>query len=103
MSNEQINFNKRMELMSDGIIGKSGNRLVMDGEDGEKRLVDEPEMIHTSREWKRRGYKVKRHQQPVSKLDIFKYAGKTEDGKKEYMTVEALFFASSQVEVLQEV
>ncbi len=103
MSNEQIIFNKRMELMNSGIIGKSGNRLVMDGENGEKRLVDEPEMIHTSREWKRRGYKVKRQQQPISKLEIFKFTGKTKDGKKDYKTVEALFFASSQVEVLADI
>ncbi len=103
MSNETLIFQKRVELMNSGVIGKSGNRLVRTGENGKKELIDEPELIHTAREWKRRGYKVMRQQQPVSKLDIFKFTGKTKDGKKEYKIVEALFFASSQVEALQEV
>ncbi|WP_029231584.1 hypothetical protein [Butyrivibrio sp. VCB2006] len=103
MSNEQLIWNKRIELMNAGIIGKSGNRLVKNGENGKKELIDEPELIHTAREWKRRGYRVMRQQQPVSKLDIFKFTGKTKDGKKEYKTIEALFFAASQVEAIADI
>ena len=47
MSNEQLIWNKRIELMNAGIIGKSGNRLVKNGENGilipmnqEKALLD---------------------------------------------------------------
>ncbi len=103
MTNEQIIFNERMELMKNGIIGKSGRKIVVADMDGAQKEIEEPEQLHTYSEWKKRGYTVKHGQHAVSKLTIWKHtakkAEKEGDKDKEKMFLKtAFFFSASQVE-----
>ena len=106
MTNEQIIFNNRMELMKAGIIGTTGKNIVIEDEEGRKTLTREPEQIHTYMEWKRRGYTVKHGEKAVSEIPIWKCRGgrKGKEGEvqgKMFMK-QAFFFKASQVEPTEE-
>lgn len=103
MTNEQIIFNERMELMKNGIIGKSGRKILVADMYGNQKEIEEPEQMHTYAEWKKRGYTVKHGQHAVSKLTIWKHtrakAEKEGDKDKEKMFMKtAFFFSASQVD-----
>ena len=106
MTNEQIIFNERMELMKNGIIGKSGNMIVVEDMDGLKKQIEEPEQMHTFMEWKKRGYSVKHGEKAVSKIPIWKHTTKKakndgeSDQEKMFMKM-AFFFTASQVEPIK--
>ena len=106
MTNEQIIFSNRMELMKAGIIGTTGKNIVIECEDGQKSLVKEPEQIHTYMEWKRRGYLVRHGEKAVSTFSIWKCSrpkeGEEGDKKEKMFLKQAFFFKESQVEPLEE-
>ena len=103
MTNEQIIFNERIGLMNNGIIGKSGNMIIVQDMDGNKQTIEEPEQIHTFMEWKKRGYTVKHGEKAISKFPIWKHTTKKaknegeSDTEQIFMKV-AFFFKASQVE-----
>ena len=107
MTNEQIIWANRLELMEKGIIGKTGRFIPIEDMDGKKSFIAEPEQIHTYMEWKRRGFKVRHGEKAVSKLTIWKHAPKkkgeedSEDKDKMFMK-QAFFFKASQVEPIKE-
>lgn len=106
ITNEQIIFNARFELMGQGKIGSTGRMIVMQDDDGNEKEIPEPEIIHTFNGWKERGYKVKKGEHAVAKLGIWKYSEKPEDedgkekvGRGGYCFIkQSCFFAASQVE-----
>lgn len=103
MTNEQIIFNERMELMKNGTIGKSGRKIIVADADGNEKEIEEPEQMHTYSEWKKRGYTVKHGEKAISKFLIWKHITKKsehdgeEDHEKMFMK-SACFFKASQVE-----
>ena len=106
VTNEQIIFNNRMELMKAGIIGSTGKNIVIEDEEGRKTLTKEPEQIHTYMEWKRRGYTVKHGEKAVSEIPIWKCMGgrKGKEGEEQgkMFMKQAFFFKASQVEPTEE-
>ena len=72
MTNEQIIFSNRLQLMNSGVIGTTGRNIVIEDSEGRKTLTKEPEEIHTYMEWKRRGYTVRHGEKCISRLPIWK-------------------------------
>ncbi len=128
MTNAQIIFNEAIALMKDGKIGTTGRQITIEYEkDGEqiKETIDEPEAIHTYKEWQNLGQQVQKGQKAIAKFTIWMYTSKTKklskedadsinsmvinsDGSKaqegdevqtkgHYYMKEAAFFAASQV------
>ena len=80
---------------------------VKDGNEIEK-VIPEPEMIHTFQHWKSLGFKVKKGEHAVARIEIWKHASKTEtdengeeiDKSRMFRKV-ACFFSMSQVERME--
>lgn len=86
MTNAQIIFNKALELMNNGVIGTTGRQITIEYEkDGEKvkETVNEPEPIHTYKEWQNLGQQVQKGQKAIAKFTIWMYASKTKQYTKE--------------------
>ncbi|MCR5357173.1 MAG: hypothetical protein K6E63_07190 [Lachnospiraceae bacterium] len=107
MTNEQIIFNARCQLMEEGLIGTTGRTLVMEMEDGTTKTVPEPEEIHTYAFWKQeRGLQVKHGEHAVCTLQIWKCKKKKkkeaqEDDKEIMFLTKGFFFSQNQVEAVQ--
>jgi predicted transcriptional regulator len=106
MTNEQIIFEKRCELMDAGIIGTTGRYYNVVDEDGNEKRLMEPEEIHTFSAWKALGYGVKRKEKAVAKFPIWKYVEKkkeAEEQEEERVFLKmSCFFSFSQVEKMGE-
>ena len=105
MTNAQIIFNARVQLMEAGKIGTTGRAVEVQNEKGETVIMKEPEEIHTFLAWKEKGYSVRKGEKAVAKFTIWKYVNdkiETEDGEAEtrgkcFMKC-AAFFSAAQVE-----
>jgi len=116
MTNAQTIFNESVRLMKDGIIGTTGNKITITYEkDGQNitEVIDEPEPIHTFAAWKSLGFKVKKGEKSIAKIDIWKctikpesMTSKDEHGEEVTITEDtknmfrktAYFFKLTQVE-----
>lgn len=86
MTNAQIIFNESIALMKEGQIGTTGRQITIEYEkNGEmvKETVNEPEAIHTYKEWQNLGMQVQKGQKAVAKFTIWMYASKTKTYTKE--------------------
>lgn len=111
MTNEMIILWESVDLMEQGIIGTTGRTFEVEDKDGNKRLLREPEPIHTFDGWKERGYAVKKGEHAVASFMIWKYiSGKRNNEEAEAETVsvggrcimkKAFFFKTSQVEKIK--
>ena len=112
MTNAQIIFNERINLLNAGKIAATGRILEVVDNSGKKSQIPEPEEIHTYSAWRQLGFQVKRGQKAVSKFPIWKHVvkakpegekGTTEGEPSEpeaarmFLKVSA-FFSRSQVE-----
>ena len=125
MTNAQIIFNESLDLMNEGIIGTTGRQITIKYEkDGEEitEIVNEPEAIHTYKEWQNLGMQVQKGQKAIAKFTIWMYTDKKSKLSKEdadkinaiaeginaqegdeisknghYYMKEAAFFSASQV------
>lgn len=108
MTNEQIILNVRLQLMEEGKIGSTGRFFEMQGQDGTRKKVPEPEEIHSFSRWKECGYGVKKGEKAIAKVEIWKYAeskkpeSDEEETKERIFKKSAFFFSASQVEPLRE-
>lgn len=86
MNNAQIIFNESIALMKDGIIGTTGRQITIEYEkDGEKvkEVINEPEPIHTYKEWQKAGFQVQKGQKAIAKFTIWMFADKKKKLTKE--------------------
>lgn len=105
MTNEQIIFNARCELLEAVKIGTTGRTLTIENPDGTRSQMPEPEEMHTFAAWKSIGYSVKKGEKAITKITIWKHSAKkvesedgTEEEKNRMFMKTAAFFAASQVE-----
>ena len=109
MTNEQIIFAARCDLMEQGLIGTTGRTLQFEMEDGTTKYMPEPEEIHTYSYWKSEyGLVPKKGTHAVATLQIWKCGKKKKvdqdgDGKdQEHMfKTKGFFFSPSQVEPME--
>ena len=104
MTNEQIIFNARCELMEQGVIGTTGRTLQFEMEDGTTKYIPEPEEIHTYSFWKSEyGLVPKKGSHAVATLQIWKCGKKEkhkeddEDQERMFLT-KGFFFSPDQLE-----
>lgn len=115
MTNNQIIFNERMNLLEAGILHSTGRKMrccyTDDNGEVSEMVVDEPEDLHTFKEWKDRGYMVQKGQKAIARFTIWNYtsmASKAARGAAEaegkdpaddphFYMKEACFFAAHQV------
>ena len=86
MNNAQIIFNESIELMKNGVIGTTGRQITIEYEkDGEKvkETIQEPEAIHTYKEWQKAGFQVQKGQKAIAKFTIWMWTEKTGKMTKE--------------------
>lgn len=107
MTNEMIILWESVELMEKGLIGTTGRTFEVEDKDGNKRILQEPEQIHTFSTWKEMGYSVKKGEHAVASFYIWKYVtgGKkaesdesADEAKGRCIMKKAFFFKRSQVE-----
>lgn len=107
MTNEQIIFNERLNLMESGIIGNTGRKIVMENENGKKEEIFEPEEIHTYNGWKALNRQVQRGEKAIASFQIWKHTVKKpknedeEEQEKMFMT-KAFFFRECQTKTIEE-
>ncbi len=109
MTNEQIIFNARCELMEQGLIGSTGRTLQYETEDGLTKYMPEPEEIHTYAFWKSNyGLVPKKGTHAIATLQIWKHdKRKKKDDEEQEVEKESLFltkgffFSPSQVEPMK--
>lgn len=112
MTNAAIIQDAAFQLMKEGKIGTTGRMFkctVQDADGNESEMLcPEPEMIHTFQHWKSLGFKVKKGEHAVARIEIWKHASKTEtdengeeiDKSRMFRKV-ACFFSMSQVERME--
>ncbi len=101
MTNEQIIFSERFQLLKDGKIGTTGYRIVIKETDGTEKEVEEPEEIHTFRGWRERGRVVKKGEHAIACFLIWKHikkkdAEKPEEEKEKMFQTKSYWFTESQ-------
>lgn len=111
MTNQMIIFWASVELMEQGILKPTGEKIVVKDQDGKDKELDMPEEIHTYQHWKDLGYQVQKGQKSIAKFPVWKHTGgkmekmiDTEGNEQEvpdrgrmFMKT-AAFFSRSQVE-----
>ena len=103
MTNEQIIFAARCDLMEQGIIGTTGRTLRFEMEDGTIKEMPEPDEIHTYTFWRDNyGMVPKKGSHAIATLQIWKCRKKKkkddEDEKEHMFLTKGFFFAPQQLE-----
>lgn len=105
ITNAQIIAYASQELLAEGKIKPTGRVFKLETENGVIELP-EAEPIHTFAKWKSLGYKVKKGEHAITRLNIWKYGTRHSDDDEESdedaggycFRKNACFFAESQVE-----
>ena len=107
MTNAQIIMNESINLLENGIIKGTGRMLeavIVDKDGNEtKKMIEDPEAIHTYATWKQLGYQVRKGEKAKASFVIWKYvSGKKEEENDEQESKmfmkKAHFFTIDQVE-----
>lgn len=72
MTNKMIILMESIKLMEEGILQPTGQKIVVDTDDGKKEL-DIPEPIHTYQTWKKLGYQVQKGEKAIAQFPIWKF------------------------------
>lgn len=75
MTNRMIILMESVKLMEAGVIKGTGEKIVVELSEGEKKELEIPEAIHTYQGWKSLGYHVKRGQKAVAQFPVWKFMG----------------------------
>ena len=116
MTNAMIILLESVKLMENGILAPTGQKIVVEYNDGEQKEVDIPECIHTYQHWKSLGYQVKKGQKAIAQFPIWKYIKNGKEKQEEEQVTEeeaqkrgycymkmSSFFKQDQVEKIEEV
>ena len=106
MTNAEILFNAGQHLLEEGILKPTGRMFKFECPDGSTIERAEPEAFHTFNHWKALGYKVKRGEHAIARIQIWKYGEKKraddapddEQPEGHCFMKTACFFSASQVE-----
>lgn len=105
MTNNQIILQNRFLLMEEGVLKPTGQKVIVQDEEGKKEL-DMPEEIHTYQGWKERGYQVNKGEKAIAKFTIWKHVTKKkkdsdEETEKMFMK-NSSWFKMSQCTAIEE-
>ena len=109
MTNAMIILTESVKLMEDGILTGTGEIIVVEDSEGNKKQLEMPEPIHTFAGWKKLGYCVKKNEHCIAKFPVWNYKSrkvKNEEGEEEdkanMFLKTAFFFKASQVERMKD-
>ncbi len=97
--------------MEQGILGGTGEMIVYEDGNGNKKEIEMPEPIHTYQKWQELGYQVRKDEKAIAKFPVWKYTNKKKKEESEeeaqskgycFMKMSA-FFTNEQVEEIKEV
>lgn len=106
MTNEQIIFAARCDLMEQGVIGTTGRTLQFEMQDGTTKMMPEPVEIHTFKFWKDNyGMVPKKGTHAIATLQIWKCGKKKknsddEEDQDRMFLGKGFFFSPDQLEPL---
>lgn len=106
MTNAMIILMESVKLMDQGILAGTGETMIVEDPNGNKKELDIPEVIHTYARWKELGYQVQKGQKAIAQFPVWKYTSKKANDETEEQTQEnghcflkkSSFFKMSQVE-----
>ena len=108
MTNEQIIFAARCDLMEQGVIGSTGRTLTFEMEDGTTKTMPEPDEIHTYTFWRDNyGMVPKKGAHAIATLQIWKCGKRKkenpeeEDQERMFLT-KGFFFSPDQLESVKD-
>ena len=111
MTNKMIILMESVKLMEAGVLKSTGQKIVIEDAEDNKKELDVPETIHTYQAWKRLGYQVKKGSKAVAQFPVWKYInGKMKEAEADnddnensgYCRMKlASFFTAEQVEKIQ--
>lgn len=107
MTNKMIVLLESVKLMEQGVLAPTGEKVIVENEDGEKKELDVPEEIHTYQVWKELGFQVQKGEKAIARFPIWKYTSKKiekdgEEVEKSNMFMKtASFFKASQVKEME--
>ena len=109
MTNTMIILMESIKLMESGVLKGTGEKIVIEDSEGNKKELQVPEVIHTYAHWKSLGYQVKKGQKAIAQFPIWKYTSKksknmTEEEAQEKgycFLKQSSFFKQEQVEQLK--
>ena len=109
MTNAMIILMQSLDLMEQGILAATGEKVIVQDADGNNKELDLPEIIHTYARWKSLGYQVKKGEKAVAQFPIWKYTSKktkemSEEEAQEHgycFLKKASFFKAAQVERME--
>lgn len=108
MTNAQIIMNESINLLENGIIKGTGRMLeaiIVDKDGNEtKKMVEEPEAIHTYATWKNLGFQVKKGEKAKASFVIWKcVAGKKQDEESDEQPENKMFMKKAHFFTLDQV
>ena len=110
ISNEQIIFSARVRLLAEGKLTTTGRQIDVINGQGESIAIEEPEELHTYKQWQALGQQVKRGEKAIARLVIWQRTGRprhdSDDSENPIIRIdeghffrkESCFFAAHQVE-----
>ena len=109
MTNAMIILMQSLDLMEQGILAATDEKVIVQDADGNNKELDLPEIIHTYAKWKSLGYQVKKGEKAVAQFQIWKYTSKKTKEMSEEEAQEqgycflkkASFFKAAQVERME--
>lgn len=108
MTNKMIVLMESIKLMEQGVLAPTGEKVIVEDENGNKKELDVPEEIHTYQVWKELGFQVQKGEKAIAQFPIWKYTSKKTENKngmeveKGHMFMKtASFFKSSQVKEME--
>lgn len=105
MTNSMIILNESIALMEAGVLEGTGEKVIVEDAEGNKKEMQLPEEIHTFASWKAKGFIVKKGEKAIAKFPIWKHTIKKakseeeEDETKMFMKM-SFFFKASQVQAI---
>lgn len=73
MTNAMIILLESVKLMEEGVLKSTGQKIVIEDAEGNKKELDVPEPIHTYQAWKSLGYQVKKGSKAVAQFPVWKF------------------------------
>ena len=83
MTNEEIVFSKRVELMEKELLKSTGAKMMVYDAEGKEKTIEVPEELHTYQAWKKMGYQVQKGQKAIAKFKIWKHTTKKAKSEKD--------------------
>lgn len=99
MKNEEIILRERIFLLHNKKIESTGKYINISTAEGREIRILEPEEIHTETGWRKEKRKIKKGEEPITEIKIWK--GYSKNNKGGLIQTKAKFYKISQTEEIK--